>query len=49
MALTADGFEAVGALVGSLGLRTIVLQEGGYAVDELGENARRWLHGIDRA
>jgi hypothetical protein len=24
----------------------VVLQEGGYAVDELGENARRWLHGV---
>jgi acetoin utilization deacetylase AcuC-like enzyme len=46
LGLTADGFEASGALVGSLGLRTVVLQEGGYAVDELGENARRWLHGI---
>jgi acetoin utilization deacetylase AcuC-like enzyme len=48
LGLTADGFEAAGALVGSLGLRTVVLQEGGYAVDELGENARRWLHGVDR-
>jgi acetoin utilization deacetylase AcuC-like enzyme len=47
-ALSADGFEAAGALVCSLGLRTVVLQEGGYAVDELGENARRWLHGIAR-
>jgi acetoin utilization deacetylase AcuC-like enzyme len=46
LGLTADGFEAAGALVGSLGFRTVVLQEGGYAVDELGENARRWLHGI---
>jgi acetoin utilization deacetylase AcuC-like enzyme len=46
LALTADGFEAAGAVVASLGLRTVVLQEGGYAVDELGENARRWLHGI---
>ena len=45
LGLTADGFEAVGALVASLGLRTVVLQEGGYAVEELGENARRWLHG----
>ncbi len=47
LGLTADGFEASGALVKSLGLRTVVLQEGGYAVEELGENARRWLHGIE--
>ena len=46
LGLTADGFEAAGALVASLGMRTVVLQEGGYAVEELGENARRWLHGV---
>ncbi|HEY5663923.1 MAG TPA: histone deacetylase family protein [Ilumatobacter sp.] len=46
LALTADGFERCGALVGELGLPTVVLQEGGYATDELGENARRWLQGI---
>jgi acetoin utilization deacetylase AcuC-like enzyme len=45
-ALTPDGFESCGALVGELGLPTVVLQEGGYATDELGENARRWLTGI---
>jgi acetoin utilization deacetylase AcuC-like enzyme len=48
LALTADGFQAAGAVVGSLGLRTVVLQEGGYAVDELGDNARRWLNGVAR-
>jgi acetoin utilization deacetylase AcuC-like enzyme len=46
LALTPDGFEAAGAMVAALGLPTVVLQEGGYAVDELGENARRWLHGV---
>jgi acetoin utilization deacetylase AcuC-like enzyme len=46
LALTADGLERCGALVGELGLPTVVLQEGGYAVDDLGENARRWLRGI---
>jgi acetoin utilization deacetylase AcuC-like enzyme len=49
LALTPDGFEAAGRLVAGLDLPTVVLQEGGYAVDELGENARRWLHGIDRS
>jgi acetoin utilization deacetylase AcuC-like enzyme len=48
LALTADGFEACGALVGTVGLPTVVLQEGGYAVDELGENARRWLLGVEK-
>jgi acetoin utilization deacetylase AcuC-like enzyme len=46
LALTPDGFETCGALVGELGLPTVVLQEGGYAIDELGENVRRWLSGI---
>ena len=44
--LTADGFEACGRLVAQLGLPTVVLQEGGYATAELGENARRWLTGL---
>ena len=45
LALTADGFEASGRRVSGLGLPTVVLQEGGYAVADLGENARRWLVG----
>jgi acetoin utilization deacetylase AcuC-like enzyme len=46
LAVTPDGFEQSGAMIRELGLPTVVLQEGGYATDELGENARRWLHGI---
>jgi acetoin utilization deacetylase AcuC-like enzyme len=46
LAVTPDGFERSGALVRQLGLPTVVLQEGGYATDELGENVRRWLAGI---
>jgi len=45
-AVTADGFERCGALVASLGRPTVVLQEGGYAIDAIGENVRRWLHGL---
>ncbi|MFZ8997469.1 MAG: histone deacetylase family protein [Ilumatobacteraceae bacterium] len=47
LALTADGFERSGALVAELGVPMIVLQEGGYATADLGENARRWLLGAD--
>ncbi len=36
-------------MVRELGLPTVVLQEGGYAVEELGENARRWLLGVNSA
>jgi acetoin utilization deacetylase AcuC-like enzyme len=46
LALTTDGFERCGAAVGALGLPTVVLQEGGYDVAALGENARRWLTGL---
>lgn len=46
LSVTPDGFEASGAMIRDLGLPTVVLQEGGYATDDLGENARRWLHGI---
>ncbi len=48
LAVTSDGFERCGALVRDLGLPSVVLQEGGYAVDDLGENARRWLSGLNR-
>jgi acetoin utilization deacetylase AcuC-like enzyme len=46
LALTTDGFERCGARVRELGLPTVVLQEGGYNVAALGENARRWLIGV---
>lgn len=46
LSVTTDGFAACGALVRELGLPTVVLQEGGYATDELGENARSWLTGL---
>lgn len=44
--LTPDGLARCGAMVRELNLPLVVLQEGGYATDELGENARRWLNGI---
>jgi acetoin utilization deacetylase AcuC-like enzyme len=49
LAVTPDGFEQSGAMIRDLGLPTVVLQEGGYAVEELGENARRWLLGVNSA
>jgi acetoin utilization deacetylase AcuC-like enzyme len=47
LSVTPEGFERSGALVRQLGLPTVVLQEGGYATEELGENARRWLLGVN--
>ena len=45
LAVTTEGFEACGRRVAGLDLPTVVLQEGGYDVSALGENARRWLIG----
>lgn len=46
LALTADGFRRSGAAVGSLGIPTLVVQEGGYALAELGDNVASWLEGL---
>lgn len=46
LSVTADGFERCGAAVRSLDLPTVVLQEGGYDVNALGDNVRRWLVGL---
>ena len=45
--LTRRGFHTCGALVSRLGLPTTVLQEGGYALSELGNNVRAWLRGLE--
>ena len=45
--LTRRGFYDCGALVAGLGLPTVVLQEGGYALAELGNNVRAWLRGLE--
>ena len=45
-ALSTDVYHEVGRRVAGLGLPTLVLQEGGYFVPKLGENARTWLRGL---
>lgn len=47
LALTMGGFERCGQRVASAGRPLVILQEGGYAVADLGEAARRWLAGAD--
>jgi len=44
--LEADDFEAVGRMIGSLRLPTLVVQEGGYDTRVLGINARRFFSGL---
>jgi acetoin utilization deacetylase AcuC-like enzyme len=45
--LTTDVYHEVGRRVAALGRRLVILQEGGYHVGHLGENARAWLRGVD--
>jgi acetoin utilization deacetylase AcuC-like enzyme len=45
-AISTEGLRAMGSAVAELGLPTVVLQEGGYAIDLLGINARSWLDGL---
>jgi acetoin utilization deacetylase AcuC-like enzyme/GNAT superfamily N-acetyltransferase len=44
--LTAKDFERNGEMIGSLGLPTLVVQEGGYRTRTLGVNAHRFFKGL---
>jgi acetoin utilization deacetylase AcuC-like enzyme len=46
LALRTADYEAIGRMVGALGIPAIVLQEGGYAVDALGANVLALLTGL---
>ena len=46
-ALTTPVYHEVGRRVASLGKRLVVLQEGGYFLPALGDNARAWLRGAE--
>jgi acetoin utilization deacetylase AcuC-like enzyme len=46
-ALTAEVYPAVGRRIAALGLPTLVVQEGGYAVAALGENVVGLLRGLE--
>ena len=47
LALTTEGYHEMGRRVAALGRRTVILQEGGYHLGALGENARAWLRGAE--
>ena len=48
-AVTTEGFARIGAALGELGRPTVVVQEGGYALDALGANAAALLAGLQEA
>jgi acetoin utilization deacetylase AcuC-like enzyme len=45
--VTADGFRAAGRIIGQLGLPTVVVQEGGYDLNEIGRLVLEVLAGIE--
>jgi acetoin utilization deacetylase AcuC-like enzyme len=47
LGLTEHAYEGIGRGVAALGRPTLVLQEGGYAVDHLGDLATSFLDGLD--
>jgi acetoin utilization deacetylase AcuC-like enzyme len=49
LAVTDDGYREAGRRLGSLGLPTVVVQEGGYVLDTVGELVRATLAGVDEA
>jgi acetoin utilization deacetylase AcuC-like enzyme len=48
-ALTTPCYARIGARIAGLGLPTLFVQEGGYAIDELGRNAVSLLSGFEEA
>jgi acetoin utilization deacetylase AcuC-like enzyme len=48
VAVTTDGFERLGTIIGALDLPTLIVQEGGYHIDSLEANARAFFQGFDR-
>lgn len=46
VAVTTDGFERLGRVVGAFGLPTVIVQEGGYHIASLEANARAFFDGF---
>jgi acetoin utilization deacetylase AcuC-like enzyme len=46
LAVTGEGFRAIGEHIGSLGLPTLLVQEGGYIVEKLADNLTAFLDGF---
>jgi acetoin utilization deacetylase AcuC-like enzyme len=46
LAVTAEGFRAIGDRIGAFGLPTLLVQEGGYIGDKLGDNLTAFLGGF---
>ncbi|MER8751913.1 histone deacetylase family protein [Mesorhizobium sp. M1050] len=47
LSVTTPGFARIGEAIAKLGLPTVIVQEGGYLCDELGDNLTAFLTGFD--
>lgn len=46
LAVDGEGFRAIGKRIGSFGSPTLLVQEGGYIVEKLGDNLTEFLNGF---
>ena len=49
LSVSTPGFARIGEAIGKLGLPTVIVQEGGYLCDELGDNLTAFLSGFGAA
>ena len=49
LAVTEDGYRKAGALLGALGVPTVLVQEGGYVLETIGPLVRATLEGFEGA
>ncbi|HSU69703.1 MAG TPA: hypothetical protein VLJ39_22655, partial [Tepidisphaeraceae bacterium] len=49
MSITTGGFKRIGAAIAQIGLPTVIVQEGGYLSDVLGDNLTAFLAGFEGA
>ena len=47
--VTEDGYREAGRILGALGLPTVIVQEGGYALETIGALVRATLNGFQEA
>lgn len=48
VAVTSEGFHQLGRAIAGLGLPTVYVQEGGYAIDSLARNSQQFFSGVLR-
>jgi acetoin utilization deacetylase AcuC-like enzyme len=47
LSITTNGFNRIGAAIARIGLPTVIVQEGGYLSDVLGDNLTAFLGGFE--